>query len=110
MRDIAKTTGDADLLVMGHASACACYCFAGELNKSVEQADIVLDLYDYDKHRHFADILNQDPKTTAGMFGSICIWMLGYPDRAWRLNDEKEANARRLGHPFDLGMALVETI
>ena len=39
-------------------------------------------------HRHLADILNQDPKTSAGIFASICTWMLGYPDRALRLNDE----------------------
>ena len=32
--------------------------------------------------------------------------MLGYPDRALRLNDEKDAHARRRGHPFDLGFAL----
>ena len=33
-------------------------------------------------------------------------WMLGYPDRALRLSDEKDAHARQRGHPFDLGMAL----
>jgi hypothetical protein len=31
---------------------------------------------------------------------------LGYPDRALRLSDEKDAHARRRGHPFDLGYAL----
>jgi hypothetical protein len=33
--------------------------------------------------------------------------MLGYPDRALRLSEEKDAHARRRGHPFDLGYALV---
>jgi hypothetical protein len=32
--------------------------------------------------------------------------MLGYPDRALQLELEKDAHARRLGHPFDLGYAL----
>ena len=32
--------------------------------------------------------------------------MLGYPDRALRLSDEKDAHARRRGHSFDLGYAL----
>ena len=32
--------------------------------------------------------------------------MLGYPDRAARLSDEKDAHARRCAHPFDLGFAL----
>ena len=32
--------------------------------------------------------------------------MLGYPDRALRLSNEKDARARRRGHPVDLGVAL----
>ena len=63
MLDIAKATGDADLLITGHALACACYCFAGEFTKALEHADKVLDLYDDEKHRHLADVLNHDPKT-----------------------------------------------
>ena len=46
------------------------------------------------------------PKRSAGIFGSISTWILGYPDRALRLNDEKDTHARRRGHPFDLGFAL----
>ena len=42
----------------------------------------------------------------AGIIGSIGTWILGYPDRALRLNDEKDAHARRRAHPFDLGWAL----
>jgi tetratricopeptide (TPR) repeat protein len=66
----------------------------------------VLELYDAEQCRHVADILNHDPKTFAGIFGSISTWMLGYPDRALRLNEEKDAHARRARHPFDLGFAL----
>src|SRR3954451_19790024 len=42
MLDIAKATGDADLLIVGHARACACCCYAGEFMKSVEHANKVL--------------------------------------------------------------------
>ena len=72
----------------------------------MEHADKVLGLYDDKTHRHLADILNHDPKTTVGIFGSISTWILGYPDRAMWLNNEKDAHARRRGHPFDLGYAL----
>jgi tetratricopeptide (TPR) repeat protein len=104
--DIAKATGDADLLVSGHALACDCYCWAGELTEALGHSDRVSDLYDDEKHRHLADLFNHDPKTQAGIFGSISAWMLGYPDRARRLNDETDAHARRRGHPFDIGFAL----
>ena len=67
MLDLAKATGNADLLITGHASACASYCWAGEFTKAVEHAEKVLDLYDDEKHRHLADILNHDPKTAAGI-------------------------------------------
>ena len=106
MLDIAKASGDADLLIQAHIRACNCYCWAGELTKGLEHADEVLDLYDGEKHRHLADVLNHDPKTGAGIWGSICTWILGHPDRALRLSHEKDEHARRRGHPFDLGFAL----
>jgi tetratricopeptide (TPR) repeat protein len=106
MLNFAQLAGNADLLITGHGLACNCYGSAGEFTKALEHANKVLDLYDDEKDLHLADILNQDPKTIAGIFGSISVWMLGYPDRALRLNDEKDAHARRRGHPFDLGFAL----
>jgi class 3 adenylate cyclase/tetratricopeptide (TPR) repeat protein len=105
--DIAEATGNADLLIEGHNCACASCCYGGDFPKALEHFDKVLDLYDAKKHRHLADIINHDPKTSAGAFASICTWMLGYPDRALRLSEEKDAHARRRGHPFDLGYALV---
>jgi class 3 adenylate cyclase/tetratricopeptide (TPR) repeat protein len=104
--NIGNTTGDADLLIAGHGLACTSYCCAGDFTKGVEHADKLLDLYDGDKHRHLADILNEDLKTVAGIFGSMCTWILGYPDRALKLSNEKDAHARWAGHPFGLGFAL----
>ncbi len=103
---LAEATGNADLLITGQMNACDCYCWAGEFTKAQEHADKVMVLYDAETHRHLADILNRDPKTLAGIYGSIGSWMLGYPDRALHLNDEKDAHARRRGHPVDLGYAL----
>ena len=59
MLDLAKATGDADLLVAGHATGCACYVWAGEFAMALEHAGKVIDLYNDEKHRHLADILNQ---------------------------------------------------
>jgi len=68
----------------------------------------VLNLYDAEKHRHIVDVVYQDPKTLAYVYSSIATWILGYPDRALQLNDEKDAHARRRGQPFDLGLALMK--
>jgi predicted ATPase len=62
-------------------------------------------LYDDDKHRHLVELLNHDPKTLIGVYAAVSTWMLGYPDRAVRMQQESLAHARRLGHPFDLGFA-----
>jgi hypothetical protein len=107
MLDVAAETGDADLLITGHMMACGSNCWAGEFAKSVEHANIVLELYDTEKHRHLADLIVHDPKTAVGTFGSMSIWILGFPDRALRLETERDAYARRRGHPFDLGYHLV---
>ena len=85
MLDIAKATGDPDLLIEGHHLACACYFWMGQLIKSLEHRDKVVALYDGERHGHLADILNHDPKTAVGGHASVCTWMLGYPDRASRL-------------------------
>ncbi|MFL5281051.1 MAG: AAA family ATPase [Rhodopila sp.] len=106
MLDVAEATGDADLLIVGHALVCDCYGWAGELTTVVEHCNKVLDLYDSKKHFHLANIINQDPKTVALTFGSIAAWMLGYPDQALRLSDENDEHAHRRGHPFDLRLPL----
>jgi hypothetical protein len=106
MLDSAKATADTYMLIAGPARACSCYGWAGEFTKALEHFDKVMRLYDAEKHRQFADILYRDPKTSAGSDASICTWILGYPDRALRLNNEKDALARRRGHPVTLGLAL----
>ena len=107
MLDFATAAGDADLRLAGHTAACIGYNWAGEFTRVLEHADNVLKFYDDAEHRRLADVLNQDPKTTAGVFASMSTWILGYPDRAFQLNDEKDAHARRRGHPFDRGVALM---
>jgi class 3 adenylate cyclase len=107
MLELGDTMIITDLLLTGHELACVCYNWLGELTKVQLHADRVADLYDDEEHYHLADILNQDPKTFAYIFASISTWISGYPDRAMRLSDEKDAHARRRGHPLDLGWALV---
>ena len=102
----AEASGDPDLLIVGHRSACITHFYRGDFNRSREHGDRVLALYSEEKHRHLADLTNTDPKTAVGVYVSLGAWMLGYPDRAVQLCEAKDAHARRRGHPFDLGFAL----
>jgi tetratricopeptide (TPR) repeat protein len=102
----AQASGDLDLLIVGHSTACCTYYWRGEFNQANEHADHVLALYGEEKHHHLADIMNVDPKTYVVLYASLGTWMLGYPDRAVQASDAKDANARRRNHPFDMGYAL----
>jgi class 3 adenylate cyclase/predicted ATPase len=104
--DAAEAYNDRVLLVVGHAAATLSYRWLGELIKTNEHAEQVLALYTEEGHGRLADILNHDPKTMASGNFADCTWMLGYPDRAAKIGDAKDAHARRLGHPFDLGQTL----
>jgi predicted ATPase len=106
MLDVAQATGDADMLITGHSTACIGYCWMGKYIESLEQFDKVMELYDDETHHHLADIVNPDPKTGAGSSAAQATWMLGYPDRAVRISDDTIAHAQRRAHPFDLGWAL----
>jgi hypothetical protein len=51
-------------------------------------------------------VLAHDPKTQSLAYLAQVMWMLGYPEQAVKIDDVKEAQARHLRHPFDLGWAL----
>jgi len=111
--ELATAIGDPDLLILGHAFGGNSHFLMGEFTKALEHADNVVALYDAEEHRHGADIFYHDvrrhlghPRIWPGIFRSISTWILGYADRALRLNDENDANARRRGQPFDLGWLL----
>jgi tetratricopeptide (TPR) repeat protein len=106
MLDTAEASGNADLLIAGHMIGCFGYSWAGEFTQARDHARSIFDIYDAERHRHLADILNQDPETVARMWDSICTWILGYCDQALQLEQEKDAQVRRRGHPFNLGAAL----
>jgi class 3 adenylate cyclase/tetratricopeptide (TPR) repeat protein len=102
----AEATGDGDLLIIGHRSACTTYFWLGDFNRSRGHGNRVLELYDEDRHRRLADLTNVDPRTVVEIYLSIGTWILGYPDRALQLRKAMDAHARRRQHPFDMGYAL----
>ena len=106
MLGAADSSGNADLFIMGHRAACVTHFYRGAFAQSVEHGDAVLAVYDDDRHRHLADLVNTDPKTAVGNFTASAVWMLGHPDRAVRVAEARDAHARRRAHPFDLGYAL----
>ena len=104
--DAAEAYHDPNLLIAGHTAALISYFWLAELIKARDHADQVLALYTEERHGHLVGILNHDLKTLSLMYTALLTWMLGYPEQAVTISDAKDAHARRLGHPFDLGWAL----
>ncbi len=106
MLGVAETTGDTQLRIGAHEKASFAYFWAGEFTKSLEHAEKVLELYNSEPHRHPAQVSNVDPKSGALRIGALSTWILGFTDRALRMEAEKEAYARRRGHPFFIAEAI----
>jgi hypothetical protein len=66
----------------------------------------LLALYSEERHGYLLGILGQDPKTAALIINAQSTWMLSDPEQAIKINEAKDAYARRRGHPFDVGLAL----
>ena len=80
--------------------------FLGQLFEAREQGNRALAVYDEQRARRWIQLTGHDKRTAVGIFSSQWTWMLGYPDQAVQVSEEKDAHARRLEHAFNLGWAL----
>ncbi len=102
----AEASGDPDLLLVAHRAACVTHYWRGDLTQSRVHGDRVMALYDEEQHRHLADLMNIDPKTSVGIFISLGPGCWAIRIVRCRCCEANDAHARRCGHPFDLGFAL----
>ena len=72
-------------------------------------SDQALALYDAAKHRSLATRFGQDIRATILSFGSIALWLLGYPEAALADVDQALKDAREIGHAPSLMYALAHT-
>jgi hypothetical protein len=49
-----------------------------------------------------------DPGVCARIIGGFTSWLIGYPDQSLASVADALALAERLGHPFSLGIALLQ--
>jgi class 3 adenylate cyclase/flavin-dependent dehydrogenase/tetratricopeptide (TPR) repeat protein len=98
--------GDGNLTIVGHRAASAAHYWMGDLSAALEHGDAVRAMYDPAAHWHLAQVSNVDPFTGEGVYRAPVLWLMGLADQARRASDEKDANARRRGHPFDRALAL----
>jgi tetratricopeptide (TPR) repeat protein len=101
-----KQAGDIDLQIVGHGAAMISHFCLGHLLEAREHGNRVLALYDPQHAGRWMQVTASDFRTLVGIWSCQWTWMLGYPDQAVQLSEEKEAHARRVRHAFNLIFAL----
>jgi class 3 adenylate cyclase/tetratricopeptide (TPR) repeat protein len=104
--DAGAELDDDRLKVVGYRAASASQFWLGEFENARRSGDKVHQLYDAERHWDLVSLTNTDPFTGEGIYRGQYLWMMGYPDQALAAYQAAEANARRRGHPFDLGFVL----
>jgi class 3 adenylate cyclase/tetratricopeptide (TPR) repeat protein len=98
--------GDVDLRIFGHGAAMISYFYLGQLLEARDHGSQVLALYDPQHASRWMQVTANDFRTLVGIWSCQWTWMLGYPDQAVQLSDQRDTHARCLGHAFNLAFAL----
>jgi len=98
--------GHLDLRIFGHGAAMISHFYLGELVEAREHGNQVLALYDPQHADRWMQVTASDFRTLVGIWSCQWTWMLGYPDQAVRLSDERDAYAQALGNAFNRAFAL----
>ncbi|MHB9009031.1 MAG: AAA family ATPase [Limisphaerales bacterium] len=95
-----------ELQIFGPAAAMVSRFFLGQLTEARAQADRVLALYDPRRAERWIQLTGHDLRTFVGVYSCQWIWMQGHPDQAVQVSDASTAQARAVGHAFNLAWAL----
>ncbi len=77
----------------------------GELTLARTHVEQTIALYDPQKHP-LATVSHLDPRVDCLTYAVWALWLLGYPDQAFKRSNEAVALAERLSHPFSLVYAV----
>lgn len=103
---LSEEIGDEVLALNAHRGLMTSHFWLGNLTRSVEHGDRIRERYDPQRHGAIVEVTYADPFTADGSYRCQTLWMLGFPDKAREVSEEKDEFARRRNHPFDLCFAL----
>ena len=95
----------AQLLQVRQALAVTSLC-SGEPAATREHMEQGIALYNPERHEGHTFLYGQDPGVACLAFGSVALWLLGYPDQAVQRSRQAIALGRELGQPSTLALAL----
>jgi class 3 adenylate cyclase/tetratricopeptide (TPR) repeat protein len=110
LTDISAAQPDRTAWMVGAARASGSVAFyrGADHRRTLELLGTVLDAPDADRAGAFLGDLNDvvDPVITCRSYAAWTQWLLGEAKHARESSDRALLDARRLGHPFSLGLAL----
>jgi class 3 adenylate cyclase/tetratricopeptide (TPR) repeat protein len=110
LQQLAATGQDQDLRLEAHHSAWVTRMLDGEPATAREHCEAGLRLYDPERDSlHYQLYGGHDPAVCGLSNSAKAHWRLGYPDTGSRILREALSLAERIGHPFSLELALVQS-
>lgn len=104
---IAHDTSNRAYLMQAHHSMWATLFWPGDIIDSEAHTREGLALYDRKEHRSHIFLFGGHDACVCGLgFGSLSLWMLGYPDQAQQRSLAALQSAKELDHPHTSGLGL----
>lgn len=103
----AQHTQDSGLLAEAHWALGESALLLGEFLQARLCLEQGITFYDRQKHGVHAILYGQDPGVTCRLFAAWALWILGYPEQAYRRGQEALALARDLSQPNSEAFALI---
>jgi predicted ATPase len=103
----AQRVQDPALRLVAHDALAQTFYCLGEFTQARSHLEQVISLYDPQQHRSLASLCGgEDPGVVCQSFGAWTLWVLGYPDQAFKRTHEALTLAQELSSPFNLALAL----
>jgi class 3 adenylate cyclase/tetratricopeptide (TPR) repeat protein len=106
---LAEERGASVPLMVAHRIMGCSLASTGDLVEARVHFDCAVALYDPAAHRPLAARFGQDNRVTSLAYGSVVVWLLGYPDAAYAYAESAVKNARELGQAAALMYSLFHT-
>jgi class 3 adenylate cyclase/tetratricopeptide (TPR) repeat protein len=107
---LAQRGQDVSLLLQAHYALGVTLFGLGEFLRARNHFEQSNALYDPRQHHSLSFMYGSFDTGVAGLsFTALVLWLLGYPDQAFKKSQETLALAQALAHPFSLAQALVWT-
>lgn len=104
---VAHSTSKRDHLLQAHHAMWGTLFWPGDITDSEAHSVEGLALYDREEHRSHISLYGGHDSCVCGLgFGSLSLWMLGYPDKALQRSLTALQSAEELAHPHTSGLGL----